>query len=350
LEKNIAGATSPARRQKSRRRYVDLFGISLTPLTWRGYQNAAFKIVLISCSGDLRILPLQGSYCVIDHLRSRTLFSSPLLAVHDLDCTAPRGDCSAEESSSRHSVVFPRSGVFVKRTSKQDQLVAESSRVLFFNRHESYRVSHPVAGGDHCTSIQLSQTALVDFIYSIDPSIEKSPDRPFRSSAATSSASIALNLHRLRRLLLTKQPLESLLVEEICASLLADSVAAAYERRDRIRQPIRRATRQAHRDLVDATRVVLARRCREKLTLSEIARAVFSSPFHLARIFRRETGTSLHRQQNRLRLRLALEHLLNGKPDLTVLALDLGFSSHAHFTQAFRTEFDCAPSEFSRRL
>jgi AraC-like DNA-binding protein len=48
-------------------------------------------------------------------------------------------------------------------------------------------------------------------------------------------------------------------------------------------------------------------------------------------------------------LRLALEHLVNGKPDLTMLALDLGFSSHAHFTEAFRTEFACTPSAFRRQ-
>ena len=109
-------------------------------------------------------------------------------------------------------------------------------------------------------------------------------------------------------------------------------------------QPVGRATRQAHRDLVDAARVVLAQKFRDKLSLGDIARAVFSSPFHLARIFRRETGVSLHQQQNRLRLRHALEHVADGKPDITVLALDLRFSSPAHFSHAFRREFGCAPS------
>jgi AraC family transcriptional regulator len=116
------------------------------------------------------------------------------------------------------------------------------------------------------------------------------------------------------------------------------------------RQPVGRVTRRAHRDLVDATRVMLARRFRDKLSLSDIARAVFSSPFHLARVFRRKTGLSLHRQLTRLRLRDALEHLANGKPDLTGLALDLGFSSHAHFSHSFRHEFGSTPSEFSRQL
>jgi AraC-like DNA-binding protein len=229
-------------------------------------------------------------------------------------------------------------------------LVAESTRVLFFNRREIYQVSHPIAGGDTCTAIHFNARALVDFLRSVDPSIEESPDRPFRSSATVSSAALALNLYRLRRFLLTERVRDALAVEEICASLLADSIASAYQTRGAVRQPIRAATRQAHRDLVDATRVVLARRFRDKLSLSELARAVFSSPFHLARVFRLETGLSLHQQQNRLRLRLALEHLADGKPDLTMLALELGFSSHAHFTQAFRSEFGRAPSAFRQQL
>jgi AraC family transcriptional regulator len=287
---------------------------------------------------------------MIDHLRSRTLFRSPLVAVYDLDCCAPRGDRSAEEFSSGHSVVFPRSGVFIKHASNQDQLVAECTRVLFFNRYESYRVSHPVADGDSCTSIHFSQSPLVDFISSVDPSIENSPDRPFHSPAADCSTSITLKLHRLRHLLHHRQQADRLFVEEICALLLAESVANASQQRGVVRQPVRAVTRQAHRDLVDAVRVVLARRFRDKLSLGELARAVFSSPFHLARIFRRETGLSLHRQLTRLRLRHALEHLADGKPDLTMLALDLGFSSHAHFSHVFRSEFGSAPSEFSRQL
>jgi AraC-like DNA-binding protein len=35
---------------------------------------------------------------------------------------------------------------------------------------------------------------------------------------------------------------------------------------------------------------------------------------------------------------------------LTMLALELGFSSHSHFTQAFHSEFGCAPSAFHRQL
>ena len=245
-----------------------------------------------------------------------------------------------------HTLVFPRSGVFIKKVTEKDQLVADSTRVLFFNRYETCRFSHPAEGGDECTSIRFQAAPLVDFLQRMHPPVADSPERPFRSSVAVSTSSLALKLHWLRRLILFAQSDNALAIEERCASLLTEALANAGEEQNTELRKSRESTRKAHRDLVDATGVVLARRFREKLSLADLARAVFSSPFHLARIFRRETGRSLHQQQNRLRLRCALEHLMNGKPDLTMLALDLGFSSHAHFTQAFRSEFKCAPSEF----
>jgi AraC-like DNA-binding protein len=39
---------------------------------------------------------------------------------------------------------------------------------------------------------------------------------------------------------------------------------------------------------------------------------------------------------------------MEGADDLTALALELGFSSHSHFTDAFRAEFGRAPSRIRR--
>jgi AraC family transcriptional regulator len=280
-----------------------------------------------------------------DHLQPHSLFRSPLLTLYDVDCHAPRGNSFAEEEMTDHTLVFPRSGVFIKKVSEKDQLVVDSTRVLFFNRHETCRFSHPADGGDKCTSIRFQARPLVDFLQSMHPPVADSPERPFRSPAAVSTSSLALKLHRLRRFILFGQSDNALVIEETCASLLTEVLANAGEEDTTELRKNRDSTRKAHRDLVDATRIVLARRFRDKLSLAELARAVFSSPFHLARIFRRETGLSLHRQLTRLRLHHALEHLADGKPDLTMLALDLGFSSHAHFSNAFRREFGSAPSQ-----
>jgi AraC-like DNA-binding protein len=80
-----------------------------------------------------------------------------------------------------------------------------------------------------------------------------------------------------------------------------------------------------------------------------MARAVHASPFHLARIFQQRTGVPVHRYLTQLRLRAALERLADGADDLTALALELGFSSHSHFTDSFRREFGCAPSTVRAR-
>jgi AraC family transcriptional regulator len=58
---------------------------------------------------------------------------------------------------------------------------------------------------------------------------------------------------------------------------------------------------------------------------------------------RRHAGVAL---RQRLRLQDAALALGEGAEDLTRLALDLGFSSHSHFAQAFRAYFGTTPSRF----
>jgi AraC-like DNA-binding protein len=78
--------------------------------------------------------------------------------------------------------------------------------------------------------------------------------------------------------------------------------------------------------------------------LGRVAYVLRTSPFHLARVFRAETGFSVDAYQRSLRLRAALERLPTYADGLTTLALELGFSSHSHFTETFRREFGVSPS------
>jgi AraC-like DNA-binding protein len=96
---------------------------------------------------------------------------------------------------------------------------------------------------------------------------------------------------------------------------------------------------------VEGVKTFLGREFRGPLRLDGIAAAVGSTPAHLGRVFRRVTGTSIHTYLTRLRLRAALEPVMAGADDLSGLAHDLGFSSHSHFTYAFRREFGCPPSQ-----
>ena len=74
------------------------------------------------------------------------------------------------------------------------------------------------------------------------------------------------------------------------------------------------------------------------------------SRFRLCRAFRRATGSTLHAWREERRMRAALAALADGADDLTRLALDLGYSSHSHFTARFRRTFGRSPSAARREL
>lgn len=86
-----------------------------------------------------------------------------------------------------------------------------------------------------------------------------------------------------------------------------------------------------------------------RLSLTEIAEQVKASPNYLTAAFRRCEGITIARYQRRLRLSRAL-HELPRADDLAALALDLGFSSHAHFSSAFSAAFGESPSQYRHRI
>jgi AraC-like DNA-binding protein len=126
-------------------------------------------------------------------------------------------------------------------------------------------------------------------------------------------------------------------IRELVGPLLLDGVDGAGRRRGR----------RQRQGLVDAVRTRLAGSPASPVRLGQIADWVGCSPYHLSRVFRAETGQPVHRYVTRLRLVASLERLPECD-DLSTLARDLGFSSHSHFTSAFRSEFGLTPSAFRR--
>lgn len=83
----------------------------------------------------------------------------------------------------------------------------------------------------------------------------------------------------------------------------------------------------------------------QPICLEKTASEFGVSPAYLTSIFHQVEGVPLYRYHLRLRLAEAL-NLLPAADDITALALDLGFSSHSHFSSAFRAHFKISPSQF----
>lgn len=97
--------------------------------------------------------------------------------------------------------------------------------------------------------------------------------------------------------------------------------------------------------LVEAAKRAIARDLRRNITLRDLSRAMRCNPSRLCRAFRRFTGQTLTSYRHALRIQLAVERLREADIDLTELALELGYSSHSHFTHVFRRHLGITPSE-----
>ncbi len=280
--------------------------------------------------------PLQTlSICALCH--------SAGVSVYDVQCRPTDFARGAEECVRAHQVVFPRRGVFSIEAGGRE-LLADPNHALFFNRDEAYRVSHPAGCGDDCTVLAFDEPLAREAIAEWDPAAAEST-QPFRSARVACDQRAFWWQDRLRQGALADQ-LDPLGLEETALQLLRALLASSYRGQAAVTARRARAgTARLHAEQVQRASLLLATRFGEELSLSAIARAVHSSPFHLARVFRAHSGLSLHQYRHRLRLREALRRLAEGETDLSALALELGFSSHSHLSAAFRAAFGLSPSQ-----
>ncbi|MFN2461446.1 MAG: helix-turn-helix transcriptional regulator [Candidatus Velthaea sp.] len=81
-----------------------------------------------------------------------------------------------------------------------------------------------------------------------------------------------------------------------------------------------------------------------RLSLDALAASLSLSRFTVSHLFSEYAGITLRLYHRRLRMRLALELLREAPVQLTALALELGFSDQAHFSNTFHAEYGIAPS------
>jgi len=274
-----------------------------------------------------------------------TLFDTGAVAVGRWRCPADHPLFADSGPARGYLFVFPRSSVWIEHEGRR-RFVADRATVTFYNRGQRYRrfVLHP--RGDHGEWFAVAPDMLAAVLAASDPGSADPVDCAFAFTHGPSDRASYLAQRAVYEHVCRAEVPDVLFVEETMLAVLGRvaALAGGWQHRQR-RHEARRA-----REVAERAREVLATRYDERLSLRELARAVECSPFHLARRFRRATGTSLHRHRADLRLRAALDRMGDAGVDLLDLALALGYSSHSHFTAAFRTAFGLTPSAARDRL
>jgi AraC-like DNA-binding protein len=227
------------------------------------------------------------------------------------------------------SVLFPRLPVRIQ-PHRGDGGVVDPGRAIFVEEGGSYSRECLDPAGDVSEWFGISGELLAQFVPGYDPADVTGGRVPRRFSVTASE--YALQRRAFRHALIAAEPDELLIEEAICGVL---------EGIRRTRRDSRSTRRKA---LVDRLQELLAARYREALGLTELAGELGVSAPHLCRVFREETSTTIHDHREKLRFAAALDAFERGERDLTRLALDLGYSSHAHFTANFTRSLGQAPS------
>lgn len=267
----------------------------------------------------------------------QTLLTTPLVEIRDVLCAGTCRDKGDVERSARMTLVFPYRGTYVRHVG-DEAVVADASQVLFFHAGEDYRVSHPNPGGDASLALTvdemlLREVAPPELLQGVEPLRFRAPRLRIDPRA---QVLVAMLRHALRTGIAEPLEGESLALTLVHRALAPRTTHAA-------------GATHARQRLVDRAKLVLARDLARRWTLAEVAAEVGVSAVYLTQSFREVEGVPLYRYQLRLRLARALD-LLGEVDDLTALGLQLGFSSHSHFTAAFQQAYGRTPSEFRQAV
>jgi AraC family transcriptional regulator len=98
------------------------------------------------------------------------------------------------------------------------------------------------------------------------------------------------------------------------------------------------------RERVDRAIQILRERLVEPPDLEALGREVGCSPFYLSRTFSREMGMTIPQYLRQVRMERAAELLRAGRHNVTEAAMEVGYSSLSHFSQAFCQTIGCCPN------
>lgn len=225
-----------------------------------------------------------------------------------------------------YQVVLPCAGVFQFGVGRRVHFL-DVNRTLFVSAGEDYWEEHPIRDLGHSSIIITPSAEVLDELCGRGG---PAGHACFKDASRLTNIRARLAAHRLVGSAGNGSQLQR-------DELAVEALRAALEPRD---QPGRRAPSRA----VDRARQLMHERECQRMSLTEIAGVVGVTPAHLTQAFSRMLGMPLYKYQLRLRLGGALAELPHCE-DITALAFELGFSSHSHFSAAFRSVFGMTPSE-----
>jgi AraC-like DNA-binding protein len=226
--------------------------------------------------------------------------------------------------------VFPRTAVQIEHEDAPP-FVASLNVVTFYNRSQAYERREISHRGDRCDWFAVRRDLTLEAVRAAGT---EAGDAPFPWHRGRCDSRTYLLQRRLFEAVAAGGFDDPIAIEETVLLLLDRVIGGAMAAPGDARK----------RGLAHDVECLLASRFDQDLDLAGIAGQVGASPYHLCRVFREVTGFAVHQYLRQLRIRHSLESVLETADPLGRIAVDLGFTHHSHFTNAFRRDFEITPS------
>lgn len=242
-----------------------------------------------------------------------------------LSVSAPNAPPSGR--ATRAQIALPIAGLFAWEVGRKRELI-DANTALFIESGQEFAETHPLKGAGHASALVEPTPGALDEIQRSRPFGAVSP---FNRVALPASARSQLIAHRL--LGLSPSQLQSAGDELIITFLLE---LFGCEGHANVRQP---------KPIVARAKAYIHGLGGERLALEKAAQEIGVTPIYLTQAFKACEGIPLYRYHLNVRLSQALCRL-GFASSITDLALELGFSSHSHFSAAFVARYGLSPSDY----
>lgn len=280
---------------------------------------------------------------------TQILYAGGGLVLSRFDCPPEHPAWSRTNTTGRWPLIaFPGTPVWIEHEGGAP-FVADQTVAVLYRPGQEYerRLLDPT--GDHCTVVGMDERLL----FGVQAGDDDEPDgRAFTASTVGVASAVRLGYRRVLWAIRSDPPPDPMWVQETLLLAVGAAVRAQARVSDRGGRSPRApggTANAARREAVEEAKAVLGIRFRDAVTLEDVARAVHLSQYHLARVFRAETGSTVHRYLTDIRLRAALDAMEPSGGDLSRIAAEAGFAHHSHLTDQFTRRFGMPPSRARRR-
>lgn len=273
-----------------------------------------------------------------DHLApvESLLFRSDLVKVGSFECSADDPCWRTTDVLDNDVFVLPQRPVWIRRNSGSYRF-AEPGAILMHRAGSTLQRRFSSAAGERTYWFGVHPDVFVETL-----------QRHKLSTRQMGGALIVTPKFRYRLALFLRQlecaPDDRLAVEEDVLTLFFEicEMRALQERQN---GTSRLGTERRQRQLAERARAYLDAHMAETISLDTVAAEVGASLFHLCRVFRQQTGMTMHAYRTRQRLGTVVDRLVKGQSkNITELALDTGFASHSHLSRVFQKALGISPS------